>query len=154
MSDIKIQQAITTNMIDIVPLFDQYRIFYGKSSDTSTAQQFLTERLENNEAIIFIAVDAANNKVVGFTLLYPLYSSTRMQRMWLLNDLFVIEEYRGTGISKMLIERAKELAIDTQSCGIQLETAKTNMIGNQLYPATGFELENDVNFYFWTNTIH
>jgi GNAT superfamily N-acetyltransferase len=74
-----------------------------------------------------------------------------MKRMWVLNDLFVREVSRGLGISKMLIEKAKDFAKETYACGIQLETAKSNIIGNQLYPSAGFELENDVNFYFWTN---
>lgn len=151
MSEIIIQQADKIHLQDIVSLFDQYRIFYGKSSDVSAAFQFLTKRLENEEAIILIAIDSIHDRVVGFTLLYPMFSSTRMKRMWVLNDLFVREESRGLGISKMLIEKAKDFAKETYACGIQLETAKSNIIGNQLYPSAGFELENDVNFYFWTN---
>ena len=70
--------------------------------------------------------------------------------MWLLNDLYVAPDFRGQGISKQLINRAKELARTTEACGILLETEKSNTIGNQLYPRTGFELESN-HFYFWTN---
>jgi GNAT superfamily N-acetyltransferase len=73
-----------------------------------------------------------------------------MQKMWLLNDLYVAENFRGRGISKALIDAAKKLATDTQACGLLLETSKTNNIGNQLYPATDFELQDESNFYFWT----
>ena len=90
------------------------------------------------------------NQLVGFTQLYPIFSSTRMQRMWLLNDLFVHADHRGKGISKALIEKAKELARSNNAAGILLETEKNNDIGNQLYPSVGFELEGN-NFYFWTN---
>ena len=68
--------------------------------------------------------------MTGFTQLYPLFSSTRMKRYWLLNDLFVNENHRGKGHSKALIESAKELCRETKACGILLETDKTNEIGN------------------------
>ena len=74
-----------------------------------------------------------------------------MKRMWLLNDLFVDPNYRGQGISKMLINQAKDLCQKTNACGVLLETETTNDIGNNLYPAAGFELEAN-NFYFWTNS--
>lgn len=130
-------------------LFDQYRIFYHKDSDIPNAEKFLTERIENRDSEIFVAEHVG--KLVGFVQLYPLFSSTRMKRYWLLNDLFVNESYRGKGFSKALIEKAKQMAISTDACGILLETGKSNDIGNKLYPSCGFELYDEVNFYEWTN---
>jgi ribosomal protein S18 acetylase RimI-like enzyme len=72
-----------------------------------------------------------------------------MKRLWLLNDLFVDSPYRGLGISKILIDKAKDLAIRSGAAGLSLETAKSNLIGNNLYPSVGFRLEDEVNFYFW-----
>jgi GNAT superfamily N-acetyltransferase len=72
-----------------------------------------------------------------------------MEPMWLLNDLFVAENFRGKGISVQLIEAAKAHCKATKACGLLLETAKTNTIGNQLYPKTGFELDTDHNYYWW-----
>ena len=107
--------------------------------------------MKNNESVIYIALDNEKNKIVGFVQLYPLFSSTRMQKLWLLNDLYVIETYRSKGISKMLIDAGKNLCKDTNACGLMLETAKDNIIGNQLYPATDFVLDTEHNFYFWNN---
>ena len=73
--------------------------------------------------------------------------------MWLLNDLFVKEDSRGNGYSKLLIERAKALAIETEAAGLSLETEKSNHIGNSLYPDLGFELDTEHNFYFWENKV-
>ena len=144
----KIYQAGLDHLSELVNLFDAYRVWYRKPSDKATAVNFLTERIEQKESIIYVA--ESDGKLVGFTQLYPLFSSTRMKRMWLLNDLFVDANYRGRGISKALINAAKELAQSTNACGVLLETEKSNTIGNNLYPATGFELESN-NFYFWTN---
>jgi GNAT superfamily N-acetyltransferase len=89
------------------------------------------------------------NIMVGFVLLYPLFSSTRMEKLWLLNDLYVDENHRGKGYSIALINRAKELCKETKACGLMLETSKENAIGNRLYPTTGFTLDKDHNFYSW-----
>ncbi|MFK7766075.1 MAG: GNAT family N-acetyltransferase [Mariniblastus sp.] len=145
----KILQVQAQHIDQVVELFDAYRVWYGKRSDKATATQFLSERTEKNESVIF-ACENSDAKFVGFTQLYPVFSSTRMRPMWLLNDLFVSPEFRGQGVSKKLIESAKELARSTNACGVLLETETTNDIGNHLYPSVGFELEEN-NFYFWTN---
>ena len=144
-----ISNATIDDLDDLVPLFDAYRIFYRKDADLKTARHFLRERIKRGESVIYLA--SYENKAVGFTQLYPLFSSTRMQRLWLLNDLYVDPHYRGRGISKQLIDAAKELARNTQAAGISLETEISNDIGNQLYPQTGFELDTEHNYYFWTN---
>ena len=118
-----------------------------KDADVAGAKKFLSERIKNNESEIFVA--EIDNSLVGFVQLYPLFSSTRMKRLWLLNDLFVDAKHRGKNISVLLMEKAKEFAIQTNSCGLILETAKTNDIGNSLYPKTGFALDNDHNYYSW-----
>jgi GNAT superfamily N-acetyltransferase len=128
-------------------LFDQYRRFYNKPSDLIASKSFLKDRIEHNESEIFMAWEG--EMAVGFVQLFPLFSSTRLARYWLLNDLFVHPDHRGKGISKALIERAKELCRETNACGMYLETGKDNDIGNQLYPATDFKLMDSVNFYEW-----
>lgn len=143
------RKAITSDLPQLAQLFDKYRIFYHKEPDLSAAETFLKERLENNDSEIFVAEE--DRKLVGFVQLYPLFSSTRMQRYWLLNDLFVNTEQRGKGYSKALIEEAKDLCRSSKACGILLETGKSNDIGNKLYPSCGFELYNSVNFYEWSN---
>lgn len=141
------RKATLQDIRQLSELFDQYRIFYHKTSDVPAAEQFLTERIENGDSKIFVAEN--EERLVGFVQLYPLFSSTRMKRYWLLNDLFINESYRGKGFSKELIERAKEMAKSTDACGILLETGKSNDIGNKLYPSCGFELYDEVNFYEW-----
>ena len=126
MSNIK--RASISDLDELVGLFDQYRIFYQKETNLSGAYQFLKERIEKNESTIFLALNE-QRKAIGFTQLYPYFSSTRMSRLLLLNDLY---------------------AIENQSVGLLLETAKSNEIGNNLYPSVGFELDNDHNYYFWT----
>jgi ribosomal protein S18 acetylase RimI-like enzyme len=144
-----IRKATIEDIKSLATLFDNYRVFYRKQTDLDAAAAFLKERLLNNDSIIFVAQPA--NTLAGFTQLYPLFSSTKMKRIWLLNDLYVLPEFRGKGISRLLIDAAKDLAIQTGAAGLLLETEKTNNIGNRLYPSAGFTLYNETNFYWWEN---
>jgi GNAT superfamily N-acetyltransferase len=143
-----IREAVPEDIAQLSSLFDGYRVFYHKDSDVQAAGDFLSQRIRNKDAVLFVAEDASK-QLAGFVQLYPLFSSTRMKRLWLLNDLFVAPAFRGTGISIALIEKAKTLCIESGSCGMLLETAKSNVPGNQLYPKTGFSLDTDHNYYTW-----
>lgn len=142
-----IKQASIENIEQISVLFDKYRIFYKKTSDLTGAKEFLQARIINQESTIFIATK--EDKLIGFVQLYPIFSSTRMKKLYLLNDLFVDSDFRGQGISVALIEEAKSFCRQKQACGLVLETAKTNDVGNNLYPKLGFSIDNDYNHYSW-----
>lgn len=142
------KQATINDLQTLAPLFDAYRQFYDKKSDVEGAKEFLLERIANNESVIYLAFDEKEN-AVGFVQLFPSFSSTRMKRFWILNDLFVSPEFRGQGFSRELIEEAKSLCRKTDACAMLLETSVTNHIGNSLYPSAGFQLRDDANFYEW-----
>ena len=142
-----VRNAAIIDVEKLAVLFDDYRVFYEKDSDLNEAKKFLLERITNNESRIIIAIDKED--MVGFVQLYPIFSSTRMKKLWLLNDLFVDENHRGKGISKQLIEQCKDLCKDTGACGLILETAKTNTTGNSLYVKTDFILDENHNYYSW-----
>ncbi len=144
----EITRANIADAEELSLLFDAYRVFYGKETDLEGAAFFLSERIIKEESVIYIA--RAKGLMVGFTQLYPLFSSTNMGRIWLLNDLFVHPDYRGLKISILLLDRAKQLAFETKAIGISLETAKTNIPGNNLYPKAEFKLDKDHNYYFWS----
>jgi GNAT superfamily N-acetyltransferase len=145
-----IRRASIDDIPQLATLFDAYRVFYEKTSDVEQAIIFLSERIQKNESVIFVA-ENEEKQLTGFVQLYPLFSSTRMKRYWLLNDLFVAPEQRSKGISVALIDAAKELCQTTGSCGMMLETAKSNVIGNNLYPKTGFVLDTAHHYYTWEN---
>ncbi len=146
----KIRKATINDLNLIVELFENYRVFYEKELDKVRAEEFLSERLKLNDSEIFVA-ETDDNNLIGFVQLYPIFSSTRMRRLWLLNDLFVDRDHRRKGVSKQLIETAKVLCRKTNACGLILETSKTNVAGNVLYPMVGFSLDKEHNYYSWDN---
>lgn len=142
-----IRKAELADLKQLSALFNSYRIFYKKPDDPAGSEAFLEERISKNESAVFVCEN--EGQLTGFVQLYPLFSSTRMKRFWLLNDLFVHPDFRQQGIAELLIERSKKLCIDSDACGMMLETEKTNMPGNNLYPKMGFVLEKNHNFYNW-----
>lgn len=120
----------------VINLFDQYRVFYKKQPDLALAERFIRERLNNNESVIYVAMDG--DKPVGFTQLYPKYSSGRAVKNWILNDLFVDPAYRKQGIGAQLINTATAFAKAGGAEFIQLETAVDNYTAQSLYNDIGF----------------
>lgn len=144
-----IKKAQLEDLDEAAALFNLYRVFYRQEPDLVKATAFLRARFLNNESDIFLVI--ADGKAVGFVQLYKLYHYTKLQKQWLLSDLFVHPDYRGKGLSVALINRSKQWCEETDACGLLLETEKTNVIGNQLYPRCGFEQDELHNYYNWWN---
>ncbi len=132
----------------VFDLFDKYRVFYKQPSDIELAKNFIQTRLDNNESIIFVALVNEKSKPVGFTQLYPKYSSVRAVRNWILNDLYVDKEYRKQGIGEKLIKTAMNFAKENNAKFVELSTAVDNYAGQSLYEQIGFEKQNpETDFY-------
>ena len=117
-------------------LFDAYRQFYGQPSDVPRAREWLRERLRFGESTVIVATLASNP--VGFAQLYPMYSSVRTARTWILNDLYVDAAARRRGVARMLLETAAAFAREDGAAGISLETAQDNAAARALYRAAGW----------------
>ena len=122
-------------------LFDLYRQFYGKESNKFLVKDYLKQRLLNNQSLIFLGLIDGNP--VGFMQLYPSFSSLSLSPILVLNDLFVIENFRNCGVAKALINNAKDLAINSKISRISLNTAKNNDSAIKLYQKLGFILDCD-----------
>lgn len=150
MNNITIKQLGLTDAHLVVGLFNQYRIFYKQFSDIGMAKAFIDERLQHNESVIFVAFDDDNQQPVGFTQLYPKYSSVRLSKNWILNDLYVAEDYRKQGIGEKLIKTAMDFAKTNGSTFVQLETAIDNFTAQHLYESIGFVKQgNDEDFFLY-----
>ncbi len=137
-----------TYLKEVAVVFDLYRQFYKQSSNVPLAVHFLRERILARESVIFAAFDGEH--IVGFTQLYPSFSSVSAQRSWVLNDLFVRENYRKQGIAAQIMTRAKDFAVQTNAKGLALETATDNP-AQHLYERLGWERDAGSLHYFWKN---
>jgi GNAT superfamily N-acetyltransferase len=145
----KISLADSKDISQLAILFDQYRVFYGQSTDVERATAFIEERLENEDSLIITAID--DEQMAGFTQLYPSFSSVSMKPTWILNDLFVIESYRRKNVAKQLMEAAKEHASKTGAIRLSLATQYSNSPAQKLYEAMGYK--KDDTFYHYNLSI-
>lgn len=131
----------------LAPLFDAYWVFYHEATDLRRAHAFLRERLEKNESVIYLAESPAG--ALGFVQLYPLFSSTTTPpgRLWLLNDLFVVEAARRFGVARALMKRAEQLARETDAVGLTLSTATDNVSAQHLYEAMSYRRDDEFLVY-------
>ena len=136
----KIITATLDHLEQLAPLFDAYRVFYEQTSDLEAATAVLRERFLLRENVVFLALEG--DTALGFTLLYPSFSSVSIKRMWILNDLYVVPEARGQRVGEALIGAAVELALASGAVGVQLETAHSNLSGQKLYERLGFQRED------------
>lgn len=146
---VEIKQAGLTDLEAVVGLFDQYRSFYGQTSDRVEAQKFLEARLQNQESVIFLALQ--NNQAAGFTQLYPSFSSVSMRPIWILNDLFVAPDFRQQGIANRLMQAAERHAAQTGAVRVGLSTQISNSTAQALYESRGYR--QDQEFYHYSLTL-
>ena len=136
--------------LDVVaPLFDDYRQFYGQAADPALARQFLADRFAHHESAILLA-EAGDGQGLGFTQLYPLFSSTRAARTYLLNDLFVAPEARRLGVARRLLQEAARYARAQGAIGLSLSTAHANVQAQRLYESLGWQHEQEFREYTLT----
>jgi GNAT superfamily N-acetyltransferase len=129
----------------VVPLFDGYRQFYGRASDEVLARSFLQERIAKKESVIFLA--EIEGRGVGFAQLYPSFTSTGATRIWILNDLFVALDRRGSGIASMLLGAAATFAKETAAARLSLATNVTNHAAQALYERHGWKKDTEFLHY-------
>jgi ribosomal protein S18 acetylase RimI-like enzyme len=145
MEVVQIDYADLADLEVLVPLFDAYRMFYRQASDCDGASAYLAERIRLSESVILLARRA--DQSVGFVQLYPGFSSIDMRRQWTLEDLFVVETARQSGVAKALMDAARRHAEQTGAVRLILATARTNRKAQALYESIGYTLDNEYLVY-------
>ncbi|MET4568276.1 GNAT family N-acetyltransferase [Rhodanobacter soli] len=138
---LQIRQATILDLDTLAPLFDSYRQFYGQPADLARARHFLAERFHHQESLILLALDE-HRAGLGFTQLYPLFSSVRTVRTWLLNDLFVAAHARRQGVAAGLLGAAVEHARALGAASLSLSTALDNAPAQALYESLGWQRDH------------
>lgn len=141
-----VTRRATMNDLPVLgPLFSAYRTFYGQEENLPKCFAFLRERLTLKDSTIFIADH--EGAPAGFCQLYPFFSSVRMCRAWVLNDLFVAESHRRSGVGGVLMETAETYAREQIAGVMMLETAEDNAAAQALYESRGWVQEEGTRHY-------
>jgi GNAT superfamily N-acetyltransferase len=135
-----IRPATVDDLDLIVPLFDAYRQFYRLASDPERARLFLLERFVHQQSIIFLAF--VENTAIGFTQLYPSFSSGAMARILILNDLFVSPGARLGGAASALLDHAAIYGRSIGAVRLALSTELTNTTAQAVYEKAGWKRDS------------
>ena len=73
----KIIKATKENIHQVGKLFDLYRQFYKYKSNVHESTNYISERISNNESVIFLALTQKNNSA-GFVQLYETFGSLHL----------------------------------------------------------------------------
>ena len=130
----------------LAPLLDAYRQFYEQAPDLAGARAYLAERMARGECVVYAAL-GGRGEIVGFTLLYPTFTSVAMRRIFILNDLFVTPAARGTRAGVALLEAAKAHARAAGALRLSLRTAHTNTRAQGVYERNGWAPETKFRQY-------
>ena len=126
----EVSRVTKSDIAELHDLVEKYRAFYKQAENDKTSS-FLEQRIANDEAVAFIA--RVDGNAVGFTLLYPTFSTVSLSSIWLLNDLYVDESARGQGIATELMEVAESEAKKAGATRVFLRTANDNLPAQALY---------------------
>jgi ribosomal protein S18 acetylase RimI-like enzyme len=148
--NIAIRQATIADLDLVAPLFDAYRQFYRKPSDPALARQFLRERFERNQSIVFVATNS-DGSALGFTQLFPAFSSLSAAPILILNDLFVRPEARRQRVAALLLSAAAEFGRDAGAVRLTLSTEVTNVAAQALYETEGWIRQTE--FYVYNREL-
>ncbi len=150
MTKVTTRPAEARDLDAVAALFDAYRQFYEMPADLALARRYLDERFQRRESVLLVAENAKGD-IIGFTQLYPAFCSVLADRTFVLYDLFVTPAARGTGAGRALMEAAESYARANGAARLQLETAKTNEVGQSLYESCGWK--RDELFYVYAKGL-
>ncbi|WP_312087576.1 GNAT family N-acetyltransferase [Acinetobacter variabilis] len=136
-----VRRAQSEDLPTLAVLFDEYRQFYGTSSNLDLSYEFLKQRFEDGQTVIFI--NTKDDIFTGFILLYLRFSSVACSTYYVLDDVYISPPYRRHGAAKQLIDTAILFARHENALRISLETQKTNYQSHKLYESLGFIQDNE-----------
>ncbi len=91
--------------------------------------------LEQEEGVQFVA--EKGGKLAGFATLYFTYSTTRADKITVMNDLYVVEEDRGSGVAQELFKACEDYTKENGYVHMSWVTAPDNYRAQRFYEKMG-----------------
>lgn len=117
-------------------LWDGYNAFYGRSGATALPDEITErtwERFFNDSEPVHALVAEDDGHVIGLVHYVFHRSTTRLNDICYLQDLFTAESRRGAGVGRKLILAVYEIALAAGSSRVYWQTQATNDAGRALY---------------------
>lgn len=124
---------------ELLPLIVAYQRFYEvEEIDEERNRAFFRRFLAPSEDGLLLGA-RIEGRLVGYACLYWHFGSLSASETVLLNDLYVIEEARGRGVGRALIEATADVGRERGVPSIEWVTAPDNHTAQRLYDSIGAE---------------
>jgi len=133
---IKVRPIEQQDRIQWEPLWTGYNAFYGREGDTAlpTAVTDATwRRFFDPAEPVYALVAEENGRIVGIAHYLFYLSTTRIEGVCYLQDLFTEKTQRGRGVGRALILAVYEQARARGVKRVYWQTQESNAAGRQLY---------------------
>jgi GNAT superfamily N-acetyltransferase len=87
---------------------------------------------------VYIILAFVDGHPAGLVTCFEGFSTFACKPLLNIHDVIVISDYRGRGISKKLLNKAEEIAIDLGCCKLTLEVLEGNTIAQGAYKSCGY----------------
>jgi GNAT superfamily N-acetyltransferase len=147
---VDIRLATRANASALGLLIDAMDVHYrgaGARRDPRHAAEMVRAALNTKEGTRFL-VAWQGELPVGIACFAVVRPGRDLRGMIFLKDLFVVEEARGAGIGRRIMQALAEYAIEHQIGRIELTTESTNTGAQRLYEELGAEKPRKVHYRF------
>ena len=134
--DLLIRSVTRQDYEQWLPLWDGYNAFYGRSGETALAPEITKmtwARFFNSYEPVHALVAERGGRLLGLTHYLFHRSTTAMELVCYLQDLFTSEDARCKGVARALINGVYEQAARAKSSRVYWQTHETNHTAMQLY---------------------
>jgi GNAT superfamily N-acetyltransferase len=125
---------------DLLPLLRAYCAFYEAAPADADLHALSRALLADpaREGVQLLARDReAAGAAAGFATVYWSWSTTKARRLAVMNDLFVTDAARGSGLADALIAACADLARERGVAALSWVTAPGNARAQRVYDRTG-----------------
>lgn len=119
-----------------LPLWDGYNAFYGRQGQTAldlNITQTTWARFLNDNDPVHAFVAEQNGQLIGLVHFIFHRSTTRLNDVCYLQDLYVHKDLRGAGIGRQLIQAVYDAALKAGTTRVYWQTQDSNAAGRALY---------------------
>lgn len=138
---IEIRPAAAKDMGELHELMRQYIVDFYKQSDPGEDKvKGLIAHLLEAPSSGFQFVAEENGELIGFATLYFTFSTLKVKRQAILNDLYVVPGARGKKVGEKLFQACLEYIRENGFASMTWETARDNLVAQSLYEKMGGKL--------------
>jgi ribosomal protein S18 acetylase RimI-like enzyme len=138
MSDINVRKASAEDVPQLMELMYGYIVdFYKRPCPNEAALKHLVNHLLDNPSFGLQFVAEKDGLLIGFATLYFSFSTLQVKRIAILNDLYVLPDYRGQKVGEKLFKTCVSYIREEGFAYMTWETAEDNFVAQSFYEKMG-----------------